>query len=205
MTAMACLLGDLVASRASVDRQAVHARLVTAVEEVNERFSPVAPLRIQAGDEFQGRFATRGEALAASLRVRLALAPEIDCRFGLGWGEVRVLDEATGIEDGPGWWEARAAIEAVAMAAGRAATSLLRTGYRGPDHDLVSAALLGRDQLVGALDARSLGLLRRLLDGVSQRELAETEGVSPSAISQRVRHHGLAVLVAQDELLGGVR
>ncbi|ETZ44439.1 hypothetical protein L837_3561 [Mycobacterium avium MAV_061107_1842] len=46
--------------------------------------------------------------------MRLLLAPEIDVRFGLGWGAVTVLDAAAGIQDGPGWWTARAAIQQTA-------------------------------------------------------------------------------------------
>ena len=70
-------------------------------------------LRVTVGDEFQGTYATLGEAVEAALRVRLALLPEVDTRFGLGRGEVTVLDARRGIEDGPGWWAARAAIEEV--------------------------------------------------------------------------------------------
>ena len=48
-------------------------------------------------------------------------------------------------------------------------------------------------------------LLRGVVDGRSQAELAEEEGISPSAVSQRMRKDGLAVVVAADELLEGVR
>ena len=58
---------------------------------------------------------------------------------------------------------------------------------------------------MGSLWERSLRLLRGVLAGRSQVELAREEGVSPSAVSQRVRHDGLAALVAADDLLRGVR
>jgi hypothetical protein len=191
----ATVVGDLIASRTRRDRAGLHARFAAAVEQVNADLSPVAPLRIQAGDEFQGRFASRGQALAAVLRLRLALAPEVECRYGLGWGPLSVLDERTGVEDGPGWWLARDAIDAVHASRDR------RTAYRGPDQELIEAVLLGRDALLARLDARSVRILQGLLQGLSQRDLAEELGVSASAISQRVRHDGLAVLVAQDALL----
>lgn len=89
----------------------------------------VEPLRITLGDEFQGRFATVGAALAATLRLRLAMARAGDIRFGVGWGDTTVLD-ADGTQDGPAWWAARAAIEWVAAAQQVSATERVRTAYR---------------------------------------------------------------------------
>jgi transcriptional regulator with XRE-family HTH domain len=61
-----------------------------------------------------------------------------------------------------------------------------------------------RDQLIGSVSERSLRLLRGVLDGASQADLAEAEGISASAVSQRMRKDGLAVVVAADQLLRGV-
>ncbi len=54
------------------------------------------------------------------------------------------------------------------------------------------------------LDDRGLSVLRGLLAGRTQREVAASLGVSTSAVSQRVRHDGLGVLLAADELMGGL-
>ena len=122
-----------------------------------------------------------------------------------------MLADEPRVEDGPGWWVARAAIEAVKADAAKAGTRLMRTAYRrtegidGPDPGAVNAALMCRDQMIGSVSERSLRLLRGILDGSSQAELAAAEGVSASAVSQRMRHDGLAVIVAADELLMGVR
>ena len=61
-----------------------------------------------------------------------------------------------------------------------------------------------RDQLVTGLSERSLSVLRGLLSGSTQQEIAAAEGVSASAVSQRVRSDGLGVLVAGHELLARV-
>ena len=161
-------------------------------------------------DEFQGCFATVGEALHASLWLRLRLAP-VQLRHGVGWGAVGVLAEEPRVEDGPGWWVARAAIEAVKADASKAGTRLMRTAYRlaeetdGPDPGAVNAALVCRDQMIGSVSERSLRLLRGVLDGDSQAELAAAEGISASAVSQRVRNDGLAMIALADELLKEVR
>jgi hypothetical protein len=218
---VATLIGDVVGSRGFADRRELHARLAGRLDELNdllraeEREAGAAlvstPLWITAGDEYQGAFRAVGVALRASRWLRLSLLPEVDVRQGIGWGPVEVLGEEPRIEDGPGWWAARAAVEAVEEDAGRPGHRRRRTAYRraegydGPDPDAVNAALVLRDEMVGGLSDRSLGVLRGLLSGRTQREIAEKEDISASAVSQRVRHDGLAALVASERLMGGVR
>ena len=204
------LIGDLIASRASVDRHALHARFEQALEEVNAAFCPPTPMRIQVGDEYQGVFATLGDALCASLLVRLALRPDGDIRHGIGRGAVEVLSEDPRIEDGPGWWAARRAIQRAEAAEHKPAIRTLRTAYvahdsvSATDEAAVNAALLLRDERISGLSERSLSVLRGLLSGQAQRALAEELGISPSAVSQRVRADGLGAVVAAHELMGGL-
>ena len=207
---MATLIGDVVASRRAGDRAVLHHRLTTLLADVNETCGPTTPLRITVGDEFQGTFETVGQALQASLRLRIGLLPDHDMRHGVGWGDVRVLQEDPRVEDGPGWWAARDAIHEVQQAQEHPATRFRSTAYRpaedaeGPDRHLVAAALLLRDTVVSGLSERSASVLRGLLSGRTQREIADELGISPSAVSQRVRGDGLAAVVAADESLGSV-
>lgn len=202
------MIGDVVGSRRSSDRDLLHQMVRGALAEVSAAYA--GSLRLTVGDEYQGTFDTVGGALRATLALRVRLLPEADVRHGIGYGEVRVLDEAARIEDGPGWWAAREAIEAVKVAEQRPVTRALRTAYRladrqrGPDPAAVNAALTGRDQIVGSLSGRGVAVLRGLLAGRTQREIAEAEGVSTSAISQRVRHDGSGMVLLLDELLGEV-
>lgn len=214
------LLGDVVGSRSTADRRALHDAIEAALVEVDAAVPSVTGLRVTVGDEFQGAYTSLGAAVEAALRVRLELLPEVDTRFGLGRGGVTVLDPRRGIEDGPGWWAARAAIEEVEEVAGRAATRHARTGYRAADEPsgpsepgspgdpaepAVNAALLCRDHLVGSLSDRSLRLLRGLMDPhTTQGELAAREGISASAVSQRVRSDGIGAVLAAHDLLRGM-
>ena len=216
------LLGDLVGSRAAADRRALHAVVEAALAEVDAVVPSLHGLRVTVGDEFQGAYGSLGAAVEAALRVRLALLPDVDTRFGLGRGEVTVLDPARGIEDGPGWWAARAAVDRARELAGHAATRHARTAYRstppGEAHDAVggsasalagdpaepavNAALLCRDHLVGSLSDRSIRLLRGLMHpDTTQGLLAEREGISASAVSQRVRSDGIGAVLAAHDLL----
>jgi hypothetical protein len=212
------VIGDLVGSRGAPNRRALHRAVEKALVSTNAAVPAVTELRITVGDEFQGAYATLGAAIEAALRVRLELLPNADVRVGIGRGPVQLLDAERGIEDGPGWWAARAAIEHVEQAAGRPATRHLRTAYRpagapdapdapggGGDADAVNAALLCRDHLVGSLSQRSVRLLRGLMDPhTTQSELATLEGISASAVSQRVRADGIGAVLAAEDLLRGL-
>ena len=66
----------------------------------------------------------------------------------------------------------------------------------------MNAGLVLRDERVSGLSDRSLSVLRGLLSGQTQRDIAESLGISPSAVSQRVRADGLAALVTAHELVG---
>jgi len=204
----ATLIGDVVGSRQTADRAALHRRLATGLAEVAS--TATDPPAFTVGDEFQGSYPSVGAAIEAALEIRLCVAPDIDVRFGIGWGEVTILDPSTGIQDGPGWWAAREAIEWTATAQRQPALAHVRTAYRsavddGPEANAVNAALLCRDHLLGSVDARSLRLLRGLLDHKTKKELAEMEGISASAVSQRTARDGLDLLVLASEQLRSVR
>lgn len=201
------VIGDLVGSRRTADRAAVHARFEQAVAAVNADYAPPVPLRIGTGDEFQGIFATLGSAIAATLRLRMALLPDVDVRQGIGWGSVQVLSEQPRVEDGPGWWAARSAIEVVEGYERKAQLRAVRTAYvaaegePGPDPALVNAALMSRDAVVSGLSARGMSVLDGLMAGRRQQDIADDLGISPSAVSQRIRAEGLGVVLAADGLL----
>ena len=201
------IIGDLVGSRRREDRAAVHARFEQTIDAINTAYAPPVPLRIGLGDEFQGIFASLGAAIAATLRLRMALLPDVDVRQGIGWGRVLVLAEEPRVEDGPGWWAARAAIEAVEGYERKAPLRAVRTAYvaaegeAGPEPALVNAALMSRDQVVSGLSERSLSVLDGLMRGRRQQDIADDLGISPSAVSQRIRAEGIGVVVAADELL----
>ena len=203
----ATVIGDVVGSRHAHDRPALHRRVATALRQVGD--AALDPPAFTVGDEFQGSYPTLGAAIDAALTVRLLLAPEIDVRFGIGWGRITILDADAGIQDGPGWWTAREAIQQTAAAQRQPGFTLVRTTLRADDDTrtdvaAVNAALICRDHLLGSLDERSLRIVRGLMTGRTKKELAAAEGISPSAVSQRAARDGLDLIVRASQYLRGL-
>ena len=183
MTAMYTLIGDVVGSRRLDDRAGAQERIGATLHEVARVIEPAQALEATVGDEFQGAFTTVADAALAALLVRLALLPTVDVRCGLGHGEVTVHDGGRRplLQDGPGWWSAREALEALS----RPRRAAERTWYVGPGAGQVNAFLLTRDALVDRLGDRGHRLLAAALRGDSQADIAAAEGISRSAVSQQ--------------------
>jgi SatD family (SatD) len=207
-SSVATLIGDVVDSRGFTDRRRLHRALTDGLDGIAGTALDEPALTV--GDEFQGTYPTVGTAIDAALSLRLALAPEVDVRFGIGWGAVTVLDTVSGIQDGPGWWAAREAIEWTAAAQLHPGLAHVRTAFRntadtGPTAQAVNAALICRDHLLGSLDDRSLRILAGLRVGRSKKELAMAEGISASAVSQRAGRAGLDLILHASQELREVR
>ncbi len=185
------LIGDVVGSRRLPDRARAQERLGEVLAEATTHITPVQALEPTVGDEFQGAFADLGDATLATLLVRLSLLPEIDVRCGIGFGEVTVHDATRRplLQDGPGWWAARDALDAIGQRG--------RTWYAGPDAGRVNAFLVTRDALVERLNERAWRMLRLALLGETQQRIAEVEGISKSAVSQQFSRGIAAVRDAQ--------
>jgi hypothetical protein len=215
----AVTIGDLVASRQATDREGLHEALLAALSVANEATDPVEPLSPTVGDEFQGAFRTLSDVLLATILVRACMPTENDVRFGVGVGSVERLgraDAGRGFpqQDGPGWWAARDAVDFVASAeTRRGVPRTMRTWIGvatakgsqpalpldvGLDQDeevrALNAFLVTRDHLVSAMDDRDRRILRGLLLGTAAMEIAEEEGVTASAISQRSQRSGALAL-----------
>lgn len=199
------VIADIVASRRLDDRAAAQRQIARVIEHVETDLPAThQPLTPTVGDELQGQYDRLDDALASLLLVRLALPDDIDCRFGVGVGDVRpiVLDDRT-VPEGPAWWAARQAVETVERMQQRAAPFARTwiTAAKGEDAAMVdtvtvaNAYALARDQLVSAMSERTRRLTAGRCLGRSQRDLAEGEGISQSAVSQALASAGSAAIV----------
>ncbi len=182
-----------------------------ALAEVNRVVAADQPLDATVGDEFQAVYPTHGAALLAALLVRLHLPEPVDCRCGIGHGTLDVFDpdRRPRLQDGPAWWAARDAIDEVAARAGRPRLGFLRTWYADSADPAAAAAvnafLLCRDQMVDRLSVSSRTLLRHTLLGHTQEEMAQAEGITQSAVSQRLASSGVHAIKEAHDVMTGER
>lgn len=202
------LIVDIVRSRELTDRRAAQAAIEDAFRRAHEHTPVVVPLWPTVGDEFQAVYADVASALRATTLVRLLLPEDVDCRFGLGTGDVRDVGPGpTGpIQDGSAWWHARAAVEeAHRRESGPNPYVRSWSISEDPAADAVrNAYLLLRDRTTTDMRPRERRLTAGVLLGRSQAELGSTEGITQSAVSQSLRRSGGAALLAGYQALGEV-
>lgn len=194
----AALVGDVIASRQTDDRENLQYNLSKSMSSVNQVTNAVQPLTMTVGDEFQGLYDDLATSLRVALRIRLAIYP-VGIRIGIGWGELTLPPESPPFgQDGPCWWRAREAIEQVEIGERSNATARsTRTIFRsGTDiDDLVNSYLSARDQILAGLDGIDVEIALLKLAGSNQREIAQDVGLSQGSVSRRLQGHGLFALL----------
>ena len=206
MSARFAVIVDISQSRSHADRRALQTLIEQAFARVNEIVPPDQPLQPTVGDEFQAAYDKLGTALRATLLARLSLPEGVDCRFGLGYGEVAAIGTGvTGVlQDGSAWWAARKAIDE-ARKHQYSKLGFVRTWFRtaepAPAEALVNAYLLGRDQIVSAMNPRARRLLLGQSLGETQGALAHQEGITQSAVSQNLARSGANAVIAGEALV----
>lgn len=208
---IAAVIADIVGSRTLPDRSAAQREFDRVFDEV-EAEVPLARERLRAtvGDEFQAVYPALDSALAATLLVQLALPQGLELRFGIGVGSVVSVDaDGPALQDGPGWWAARDAIDIVDARQQRAMPSTRTwivggTGEDGQMHDAIDKAnayVLLRDHLVTRMTERERRLTYGRCIGRTQTVLAQAEGISQPAVSQALQSAGSVAVVTGWELL----
>lgn len=199
------VIADIIGSRGLDDRESAQRTLDDAIAGTEKDF-PLArePFRPTAGDEQQAVYDTLEAALASTLLLQLALPDSVAFRFGIGIGSLTPIRSAAGeIPEGPAWWAAREAINTVHAKQRRAAPSARawvvggeeETGGMSLSVPVANAYLLARDQIVTSMSERTRRLTYgRCLDR-SQKDLAHSEGVTQSAVSQALTGAGASAIV----------
>lgn len=192
------VIADVIGSRRQADRAELQQQMETLLKQVADAVPPAVRFRATVGDEFQAVYASCQDALRATLFAGLFPQYGDLLRFGLGKGEIGAVPSATAehIEDGPGWWHAREAVEKVEDHQGR--FPFLRSWYVSavPEQDtVINAYLLTRDQLMGSLSLRARDYARGVVQGKSQKAVAAEYGVSQPAVSKLLRDSGAHALV----------
>lgn len=199
------VIADIVGSRRLRNRseaQRIFEQTIARVEEEH----PLAdqPLTPTVGDEQQGVYRTLDDALIGVLLLQLALPEGIEFRYGLGVGEIQAFASVhRDLTDGPGWWAAREAINAVHARQERSVPSArswivaapAQTEVADSQVALTNAFLLARDAIVVGMTARERRLTYGRICGLSQSSLAEQEGITQPAVSKALRSSGASALL----------
>lgn len=193
MMQVAALIGDVVGSREAPDRRRLQDEVLAILDQVSARFP--ARLEVTLGDEFQARYPDLETAVAAAWYLHVCGLGTARFRVGIGWGELAVEGSESSPfgQDGPAWWRAREAIEAVAGSSHPART-VVRTASSWDM--LINSYLLLRDSRLDGLDAVDGQILLGLAAGESQRALARRLDLHESSVSRRISKRLLAGLVA---------
>lgn len=200
------VLIDLVGSRRLERRDVAQYEIETGFASLDGVVPVIEPLHPTVGDEFQGVYPSLPAALTATLHARLSLPAGVDCRIGLGRGEIRVIGSgvAGGLQDGSAWWRARTAIDRAHELEDGAVPSarawFVGSDEPGAEEAAVNAYLLARDALIGPLSARDRRLVLGAARGTPQRTLAEQESISQSAVSQALRRASAGALLTGAKL-----
>jgi len=199
------VIADIVGSRRHHDRHGAQQILDAAIDRVTaDSGLALQPFRPTVGDEQQAVYPTIASALTSILLLRLILPNEVDCRFGVGIGAVtRIPTRDVSIPDGPAWWAARAAIDRVHalqdrtiprartwVVAHESANEVTADAVRW-----ANAYLLARDELVAAMSDRTRRLVYGRFLSRTQADLARSEGITQSAVSQALSSAGASSLL----------
>lgn len=213
------LIGDMIGSRAlsSERRYAAQCALAFALDAVNneQRAGIAAKFVITLGDEFQGLMNADACPLAAVTCIARRMS-DIPIRFAIGIGDITTpirSDAAIGA-DGPAFYNARAAVDALKSDGGRLRVC---TGDEAVDEELCVITSL-MDALARGRTNRQLIIVSEMLSAelsnvrLTQCELAQRLGVTQgtvssalSASSYRVYSHGMKYIDKRmKNIVGGI-
>lgn len=196
MNDVVAVISDIVDSRKLKDRGSAQRAILKAFHAAETMVFPVRTAWATFADEFQTIYPDVATACAATGLVRLLLPAGIDIRFGIARGQSVEVNEGDddSVLDGSAWWRARTAIEDAEKFGGRLGTARTWIAASSEDDLRENASLLLRDHVITTMNPRERRITAFLIEGFTQVEIAEVEGVTQSAISQAARSSGALVI-----------
>ncbi|MBP2619759.1 SatD family protein [Streptococcus panodentis] len=202
------LIGDLIESKQLKNRKQAQKDLQDMMAVLNQDYQAylVSPFTVTTGDEFQALFRPNPELMQILDQIALGFPHPI--RFGLGLGEILtdINPEQSIGADGPAYWRARAAINAVHekndYGTSRIAVSL------GDDasSQAVNTVLSACSFIQSKWNTSQREVLERMLleyiydEDFSHGEVAELLHISSSALSKRLKSSGLKIYLRNRHL-----
>lgn len=201
---LTAVIGDLAGSR-DLDagrRRRVQDRFGELLDGLSRAFaaSVAARFTITVGDEFQGVLSDPGVLPRILWRLEVGLTG-LRLWTGVGHGaiETEMREEAIGM-DGPAFHRARSALEE-AKSSGRHGGVF--SGFGEDDPVLDGLARLLEHHRTGLTEAQTEAV-ELVREGLSQRAAADRLGVTPQAVSKRLRAAGWDTLREGEEALAAL-
>lgn len=203
------IIGDLINSKKSSRRDILQAQLVTAFNQLNEKYSNiiVSKLTITLGDEFQVLLQANREIFQLIDDIQRLVDHPI--RFGIGYGPIttEINPEVSLGADGPAYWHARTAIELLEH---NNYKGVLRQAFVGLDKkdDVVNTLLLLTDTIRSGWTKTQTfvfdGLLAESIyqPTFNQKRMAEKLDLSDSAFSKRLQSGNIKIYLLGRVQLG---
>jgi len=185
------LIGDIVKSRSEPDRMQTQRRLRAVLEDVNTLYESELASRfmITIGDEFQGLLRSGGCVLNIIDHIERSVYPT-RIRFGIGVGEILtdISYEMPLGADGPAYHHARAMIDRVRAAERRQMEAhpnvMIKIGGDERMSGQINICLLLLSALKDKWNDRRLEVINTYIQTKSQKKVAETLGITQSAVHQ---------------------
>ncbi len=203
------IIGDLINSKKSSRRDILQAQLVTAFNQLNEKYSNiiVSKLTITLGDEFQVLLQANREIFQLIDDIQRLVDHPI--RFGIGYGPIttEINPEVSLGADGPAYWHARTAIELLEH---NNYKGVLRQAFVGLDKkdDVVNTLLLLTDTIRSGWTKTQTFVFNGLLaesiyqPTFNQKRMAAKLDLSDSAFSKRLQSGNIKIYLHGKVQLG---
>ncbi len=201
---MLAAIFDLIRSRKLSDRaEEIRGIIRRGMDLVEERWGQELAARpaLTAGDSVE--FLAR-DWRPLTFFFHYSLASNLRFRVGLGAGSVHLVRRFADECDGPAFWSARSALEALSSRRGRVSVLNLEVG-EGADPDderNIYVAALSMAVLAEMPGKRATYCFRRAWFGEKIEEIARRYGVSKGNVSKTLRSSGCFII---SRLLGDVR
>jgi len=195
------IIGDIVDSRKSPDRQALQDRFQQTLSDINGEYDEylASNLTITLGDECQGLMSVNHLWYEVIQKIIDQMAPA-RMRFGVGVGPMSTqFDKHTAIgADGQPYWSARQMLDMLKK--DRKARTILY--HAGTPEDILINALLACIEAIRSGRTDKQAAAARAMDRYKRQETAaQALGINQSAVSQRLQSARYYELIDAEEQL----
>lgn len=196
------LIGDIIASKQIVDRDTAQKKLYTLLDKINIKYKEqlYSPFTITAGDEFQALFIPNTYIFQIIDEISLAFMP-YEIRFGIGAGTMLTkIDRTISIgSDGPAYWQARKAINFIHSnndyGMNKIAVSIENKVTEEVINTILSACAFIQSKWIKTqqIILKQLIIENNYSEYFSNKNLAKSLGISPSAFNKRLKTSGIKI------------